>query len=154
MEIFSNYIPAFMHVFLDDFVVYNWRTDHFEHLRLYLERCRQGRLSLNPTKCIFGVPNKALLGHTVSKDGIVVDPDKVKAILQGPAPTTAKSLSRFLGKIRWHNQMLRYLADFACNGTLTTVSVDKIGGVHHLPSTQSATCRDRLLEMVRILRVW
>ena len=36
-----------------------------------------------------------LLGHIVSKDGIAVDPDKVKAILEAPAPTTAKALSRF-----------------------------------------------------------
>ena len=54
-----------------------------------------------------------LLRHIVSKDRIAVDPDKVKAMLQAPAPTNAKASSRFLGQIRWHNQMLRYLAVFA-----------------------------------------
>ena len=52
-EIFDDYIPAFMQVFLDDFVVYSKKVDHFEHLRLCLERFRQGRLSLNPAKCAF-----------------------------------------------------------------------------------------------------
>jgi hypothetical protein len=51
-----------------------------------------------------------LLGHIVSKDGIAMDPDKVKAVL---APHNAKSLSRFMGQIRWHNRMIRHLADFA-----------------------------------------
>ena len=33
-EIFHEYIPTFMQVFLDDFVVYSQKTDHFNHLRL------------------------------------------------------------------------------------------------------------------------
>ena len=40
-------------------------------------------------------------------------PDKVKEILEAPAPTNAKTLNRFLGQIRWHSRMIRYLADFA-----------------------------------------
>jgi predicted NAD-dependent protein-ADP-ribosyltransferase YbiA (DUF1768 family) len=39
-----------------------------------------------------------LLGHIVSKDGIAMDLDKVKAILEAPAPHNAKALSRFLSK--------------------------------------------------------
>ena len=82
----------------------------FEHLRLCLEKCREGRFSLNPGKCAFGVTSGTLLGHIVSQEGITVDPDKVKAILEAPAPTNAKVLSRFLGQIRWHSRMIRYLA--------------------------------------------
>ena len=55
----------------------------------------------------------ALLGHIVSEQGIAVDPDKVKAILDAPAPTNAKALSRCLGQIRWHNRMIKYLVDVA-----------------------------------------
>ena len=108
MEIFGKFIPAFMQIFLDDFVVCSREE---EHLRLCLEKCRAYRLSLSLAKCMFGVTSRALLGHIVSKGGIAVDPDKVKAILEAPAPTTAKALSRFLGQIRWHSRMLRYLAD-------------------------------------------
>ena len=53
------------------------------------------------------------LGHIVSKEGIVMDPDKVKAILEAPTPKNAKSLSCYLGKIRWHIRMIRYLGEFA-----------------------------------------
>ena len=59
------------------------------------------------------VTNGTLLEHIVSKNGIVVDPDKVKAILEAPSWTNAKELSQFLGQTRWHSRMLRYLADFA-----------------------------------------
>ena len=42
-----------------------------------------------------------------------MDPHKVKAILEAPAPTNAKALSRFLGQIRWHSRTIQYLADMA-----------------------------------------
>ena len=54
-----------------------------------------------------------LLGHIISKNRIVVDPDNVKAILKALAPTNAKALSQFLGQIWWHSRVLRYLADLA-----------------------------------------
>ena len=113
MEIFGDFILVFMQVFLDDFVVYGMQADHLSHLRLCLERCRTLRLSLNPTKCAFGVTSGALLGHIVSKDGIAVDPGKNKAIVEAPTLCNAKALSRFLGLIHWHTHMLRYLAGFA-----------------------------------------
>jgi hypothetical protein len=54
-----------------------------------------------------------LLGHIVSKEGIAMDPDKVKAVRATPAPLNSKALSRCLGQIRWHSRMIRHLADFA-----------------------------------------
>ena len=54
---------------------------------------------MNPAKCVFGVASDNLLGHVVSKEGIVVDPDKVRAILEAPTPTNATTLSRFLGEL-------------------------------------------------------
>ena len=41
-EIFNDYIPAFMQFFLDVFAVYSWKSEHFEHLQMCLERCQQG----------------------------------------------------------------------------------------------------------------
>ena len=90
MENFSEYIPTFMQVFLDNFVVYNRKNDHLEHLQICLEKCQQGQLSLNPMKCVFGITNGTLLGNIASQDGIVVDPDKVKAIMDAPVPTNAR----------------------------------------------------------------
>ena len=110
-EIFGEYIPAFMQVFLDDFAVYGTGAEHLAHLWLYLERCRTSRLSVNLAKCAFGITNGTFLGHIISQDGIVVDPHKVKTIMDAPPPMNTKSLSRFLGQIRWHSQMIKYLTD-------------------------------------------
>ena len=107
------YTPSFMEVFLDDFAVFGETSDHLQHILLYLQKCREARLSLNPAKCAFAVTSGMLQGHIVSKEGIAMDPDKVKAILEAPTPTNAKALSKLLGQIRWHSRMIQYLADFA-----------------------------------------
>ena len=106
MEIFEEYILAFMQVFLDDFAMYSQKTEHLNHLRMCLEKCWTARLSLNPAKCAFEVTSGALLGPIISRDRIVADPDKVKEILQAPRLTNAKALSRFLEQIRCHSQIL------------------------------------------------
>ena len=112
-EIFNDYIPAYMQVFVDDFAVYNRNTKYFEHLSLCLERCQKGRHSLNLTKCAFWVTSGALLVHIVSQDGIAVHPEIVKAIMEALVPTNAKALSQVFGQIRWHTLMIRHLADVA-----------------------------------------
>ncbi|RDX93160.1 hypothetical protein CR513_24619, partial [Mucuna pruriens] len=43
---------------------------------------------LNPAKCTFGVGTGKLLGFIVNERGIELDPDKVKAIRDMPAPKT------------------------------------------------------------------
>ena len=72
----------------------------------------------NPTKCVFGVTSGTLMGHIVSRDGISIDPDKVKAIIEVLPLTNAKTLSRFLGQIRWHSRMIRFIKHQFTNETL------------------------------------
>jgi hypothetical protein len=104
-KVFEEYIPVFMQVFLDDFAMFSNKVDHIQYLERCLCLCRIAQLSLNPLNCAFRVASGMLLGHIISKEGIVVDPRKVEAILATPTPTTSKALSRFLGQIRWHNRM-------------------------------------------------
>ena len=94
-------------------MVYGTRKDHLYDLRLCLQRCCTARLSLNPVKCAFGVTSSTLLRHIVSKEGIAVDLGKIDTIIISPMPKNAKALGQFLGQLRWHNRMLRHLADFA-----------------------------------------
>lgn len=37
-------------------------------------------MKLSPSKCAFAVKSGILLGHIVSKEGLSIDPDKIKAI--------------------------------------------------------------------------
>ncbi|KAL6350182.1 hypothetical protein AAG906_004122 [Vitis piasezkii] len=57
-------------------------------------------LRLNPKKCIFGVAYGKLLGYMVSERGIEADPDKIRAILDMPAPRTEREIRGFLGRLQ------------------------------------------------------
>ena len=47
---------------------------------------------LNPNKCVFGTTFGKLLGFNVSRCGIEIDPQKVKAIMDMLPPKTLKQL--------------------------------------------------------------
>ena len=57
--------------------------------------------------------NRTLFGHIVSREGIVVDPRKIKLIIEASTPKNAKALSFFLKQIQRNTRMLHYLANFA-----------------------------------------
>ena len=62
-----------------------------------MEKCRAARLSLNPTKCAFGVMSGTLIGHIVSSEDIVVDLRKIKVIIKAPTLKNVKALNQLLG---------------------------------------------------------
>jgi hypothetical protein len=108
---FDDLIGKIIQVYLDDLIVYSKnRLDHFGHLRKVLMRCRKFGISLNPSKSIFGVTKGKLLGHVVSNSGISIDPERIAAILNLPAPTSKKEVQAFIGII---NFVRRFVPDFA-----------------------------------------
>ena len=69
------------------------------------------QIKSQPNQMCVGVTSGTLLGNIVSQEGIAIDPDKVKVVIEAPPPTNDKALSWFLGQIRWHNRMIRYRVD-------------------------------------------
>ena len=85
-------------IYLDDLTVYSKKREHhFEDLEKVLSRCRQHGVSLNPKKSIFFVEEGKLLGHIISRDGIKIDPERVKAIQKLSFPTNRSDLKPFFG---------------------------------------------------------
>ncbi|RVW77925.1 Retrovirus-related Pol polyprotein from transposon 17.6 [Vitis vinifera] len=89
--LFHDMMHRDVEVYVDDMIVKSRdRSDHLAALERFFERIRQFRLRLNPKKCTFGVTSGKLLGYMVSERGIEVDPDKIRAILDMPAPRTER----------------------------------------------------------------
>ena len=66
---------------------------------------------MNPEKCTFGVTSGKLLRHIVSERGIEVDPEKIKAILDMPAPRTKREIRGFLGRLQYISRFIAKLTD-------------------------------------------
>ena len=98
--LFHDMMHRDVEVYVDDMIVKSrGRVDHLEALERFFERIRKFRLRLNLKKCTFGVTSMKLLGHMVSERGIEVNLDKIKAILDMPAPKTEKEIRGFLGRL-------------------------------------------------------
>ncbi|RVW74208.1 Ribonuclease HI [Vitis vinifera] len=69
------------------------------------------RLRLNPKKCTFGVTSGKLLGYMVSERSIEVDPDKIRAILDMPAPRIEREVRGFLGRLQYISRFIARLTD-------------------------------------------
>ncbi|KAL6321646.1 hypothetical protein AAG906_025478 [Vitis piasezkii] len=99
--LFHDMMHRDVEVYVDDMIVKSRdRPDHLAALERFFERIRQFRLRLNPKKCTFGVTSGKLLGYMVSERGIEVDPDKIRAILDMPAPRTEREVRGFLGGLQ------------------------------------------------------
>ncbi|XP_050895780.1 uncharacterized protein LOC127102454 [Lathyrus oleraceus] len=93
----ANIVPVLkkdeIEVYVDEmFAKSRIEEDHLVNLRKLFVRLRKFKLRLNPAKCTFGVRSGKLLGFIVSQKGIEVDPDKVRAIQEMPAPQTEKEV--------------------------------------------------------------
>ncbi|RVW66404.1 Retrovirus-related Pol polyprotein from transposon 412 [Vitis vinifera] len=91
--------------------VLHYRVGSLAALERFFERIRQFRLRLNPKKCTFGVTSGKLLGYMVSERGIEVDPDKIRAILDMPAPRTEREVRGFLGRLQYISRFIARLTD-------------------------------------------
>ena len=105
-----NYLPVCVCV-ADDIIIHGKTLDeHDKNLRIFFQRCREKNIQLNKEKFVFRSDTISFMGHTIGKDGLTTDPEKVKAISEYPAPTSIDELRRFLG-------MINYLARFLPNVT-------------------------------------
>ena len=72
---FVGQVNKFVVIYLDDITSFsNFDQKHLKHLMKVFDRCRKFGISLNPKKSLFVVKEGKLLGHIISKEGIVIDP--------------------------------------------------------------------------------
>jgi hypothetical protein len=97
-KVFMEYLDRFVVVFIDDILIYSKsESDHEEHLRLVLQKLRDNELYAKFSKCEFWIGEVPFLGHIISNGGILVDPAKVKEIMEWRVPTTVTEIRSFLG---------------------------------------------------------
>jgi hypothetical protein len=62
------------------------------------------QLYAKPSKCFFGVKEVEYLGHILSHEGVKVDPNNIKAMMDWPIPKTLKNHKGFLGLIGYYHK--------------------------------------------------
>ena len=102
VSLFHDMMHKEIEVYVDDMIAKSQgENDHVINLRRLFEHLRKFQLKLNPAKCTFGATSGKLLGFVVSKKGIKIDPDKVRAIQDLSLPRTQKKVRSFMGRLNY-----------------------------------------------------
>ena len=79
---YNGIINKSMVVYLDDVTMFSKKIgDHLKKLWHIFNRFHKYGISLNTKKSIFIVIEGKILGHVISKDGILIDPERIEAII-------------------------------------------------------------------------
>jgi hypothetical protein len=101
------FLRRFVLVFFDDILIYSktW-ADHLRHLRAIFSELRHQQLFVKCTKCAFGAVSVAYLDHVISEASVAMDPTKVQAIHEWPAPRSARAVRGFLGLAGYYRKFV------------------------------------------------
>ena len=79
-NIMHKYLDKFLVMFIDDILIYSKTEEHNEHLKIVLQELQEHQLFTKFSKCDLFKDKIQYLRHVVTKEGIFVDPKKIRAI--------------------------------------------------------------------------
>jgi len=97
-SVFRKFLDKFVLIFIDDILIYSpTKEEHEEHLRSVLQTLREHQLYAKFSKCDFFKEEIQYLGHVITKEGIAVDPKKIRTIMEWPVPKNVADIRSFMG---------------------------------------------------------
>jgi hypothetical protein len=110
-KVFMEYLDKFVVAFIDDLLIYSKDDkEHEKHLHLIMEKVREHKLYAKFSKCEFWLNKVGFLGHTVSVEGVAVDPRKVASVTERESPKNAGDIWSFLGLEGYYQ---RFIVNFS-----------------------------------------
>lgn len=103
-----EFLDIFCVVYLDDILIYSDDLEsHKKHVAKVLEKLLEAGLFVKPEKCEFHSTSTTFLGFVISREGISMDPKKVKAVQEWETPTKVKDLQCFLGFANFYRRFIK-----------------------------------------------
>eukprot|EP00253_Pinus_taeda_P018429 PITA_18429 len=106
-SVFHRFLDKFVLIFIDDILIYSRsQEEHEEHLRMVLQTLREHQLYAKFSKCDFFIEEIQYLGHVITKEGIAVDPEKIKTIMEWPIPKDVADIRSFMGLAGYYRRFV------------------------------------------------
>ena len=108
-------------VFVDDILIYSQSEDeHENHLWIFFQALRYHQLYAKFSKCEFCLIEVKFLGHVVSASSVLVDPEKVEAIMSWERPKSVFKIRSFLGLVGYYRRFIKNFSRLAAPMTRLT----------------------------------
>lgn len=145
-DLLRPFLCKFILVFFDDILIFShsW-SNHLLHVEQVLSLLLQQQFYAKFSKCNFGVTSVDYLGHIITDQGVRIDPSKIQAIEDRPAPTSLTTLQAFLGPMGFYCRFVKHYATTA--GPLT----DLLKCNNFLCPSTAETAFQKLKEAMKIL---
>ena len=131
ISIMHEYLDKFVIVFLDDILIYSKTLEeHEQHLEKVLMKLREQQLYGKLSKTELVKEEVGFLGHIVNKDGLSVDPDKIKAVQEWPVCKNVHDVRSFCGFVGYYRKFIKNFSNIVTPlSNLTKTSSKETGQV-------------------------
>ena len=97
-DVLWDFLNCCIFVYMDDIPIFSRDiAEHQEHMHQDMQRLKENQLFLKAEKCQFHVTLVPFLGYIVERGQLRPDPEKIRAVVDWPQPSTRRELQRFLG---------------------------------------------------------
>ena len=101
-------------MYIDDIIIMGRSfEEHLQNLQQVFERLKLAGLKLHPGKCQFLQQKVYFLGHIVSTDEIMPDPQKTSKVEAWLIPTKIQEVQQFLGLANYYRRFIQNFAIIA-----------------------------------------
>ena len=107
-QVLCAYMRKFVVVYFDDILIYSrTKESHLDHLRQVCIALRKESLYTNLKKCEFLTHRITFLGFIVTPDGVSVDLEKIRCIVEWPVTKSVHDIRSFHGLATFYRRFIR-----------------------------------------------
>jgi hypothetical protein len=82
-----------------------------------LQVLREHRLYAKFSKCDFFQKQIHYFNHVISEEGVAVDPDKIRSIMERPTPKDVSDIRSFMGLVGYYRRFIKGFSKIGCPTT-------------------------------------
>ena len=100
--------------FIDDVIIgTEMEEGHDELVAEVIRRLEENNLYVKPEKCKWKVREVGFLGVVIRPEGIKMEEEKMKGVLEWPTPKCVKDIQKFLGLANYYHRFIEGFASVA-----------------------------------------